>query len=144
MGMKLTLSDFGEVENDLKKMALLLETSGESRVVDAALTKAGEIVHRDILARAKVDPKRITGNLYEAIELGKPRTTARGLRRISTGVFKGKLASTAPHAHLVEFGHGGPAPAPPHPFVRPAFYARADEAFAIIREELARAIDSIK
>ena len=26
----------------------------------------------------------------------------------------------APHAHLVEFGHGGPQPAPPHPFFRPA------------------------
>ncbi len=25
----------------------------------------------------------------------------------------------APHAHLVEFGHGGPHPAPAHPFVRP-------------------------
>ncbi len=26
----------------------------------------------------------------------------------------------APHAHLVEFGHAGPHPAPPHPYMRPA------------------------
>jgi HK97 gp10 family phage protein len=26
---------------------------------------------------------------------------------------------TAPHAHLVEYGHGGIHPAPAHPFVRP-------------------------
>jgi hypothetical protein len=26
----------------------------------------------------------------------------------------------APHAHLVEYGHGGPNPAPAHPFLRPA------------------------
>jgi HK97 gp10 family phage protein len=26
----------------------------------------------------------------------------------------------APHAHLVEYGHGGPQPAPPHAFLRPA------------------------
>jgi len=26
----------------------------------------------------------------------------------------------APHAHLVEFGHGGPHAAPAHPFLRPA------------------------
>lgn len=26
----------------------------------------------------------------------------------------------APHAHLVEFGHGGPHPAPAYPFLRPA------------------------
>lgn len=29
----------------------------------------------------------------------------------------------APHAHLVEFGHGGPHPAPPHPYLRPALDA---------------------
>jgi len=26
----------------------------------------------------------------------------------------------SPHAHLVEYGHGGPNPAPAHPFLRPA------------------------
>src|SRR6056297_1127534 len=26
--------------------------------------------------------------------------------------------SSAPHSHLVEYGHGGPKPAPPHPFLR--------------------------
>ena len=30
------------------------------------------------------------------------------------------VLSTAPHSHLVEYGHGGPRPAPPHPFLRPA------------------------
>ena len=36
--------------------------------------------------------------------------------------------------------HGGPAPAPAHPFVRPAFDTRADEAFSeikrVLRDEL--------
>jgi len=27
---------------------------------------------------------------------------------------------TAPHAHLIEYGHGGESPAPAHPFLRPA------------------------
>lgn len=31
-----------------------------------------------------------------------------------------KVRFKAPHAHLVEFGHGGPHPAPAHPFLRPA------------------------
>jgi HK97 gp10 family phage protein len=30
-------------------------------------------------------------------------------------------AKIAPHAHLVEKGHGGPHPAPPHPFFRPTW-----------------------
>ena len=30
------------------------------------------------------------------------------------------VVATAPHAHLVEYGHGGKSPAPAHPFLRPA------------------------
>jgi len=30
------------------------------------------------------------------------------------------VIATAPHAHLVEYGHGGKSPAPAHPFLRPA------------------------
>ena len=38
------------------------------------------------------------------------------------------VQATAPHAHLVEYGHGGPQPAPPHPFLRKAFEANITEA----------------
>lgn len=31
-----------------------------------------------------------------------------------------RAGARAPHAHLVEYGHGGPHPAPAHPFLRPA------------------------
>lgn len=34
---------------------------------------------------------------------------------------EGVVREKAPHAHLVEFGHGGPAPAKEHPTMRPAF-----------------------
>lgn len=37
----------------------------------------------------------------------------------SPAVFVAVDRKQAPHAHLVEFGHGGPHPAPAHPFVRP-------------------------
>jgi HK97 gp10 family phage protein len=33
----------------------------------------------------------------------------------------GTVAAREPYAHLVEFGHKGPAPAGEHPFLRPAF-----------------------
>ena len=32
----------------------------------------------------------------------------------------------APHSHLVEFGHAGPHPAPPHPFMRPAILNKTE------------------
>ena len=41
------------------------------------------------------------------------------------------------YANPVEYGHGGPAPAPAHPFVRPAFDARAEEAYGEIKRVLA-------
>ncbi|MEG0936294.1 MAG: hypothetical protein RSJ41_12060, partial [Clostridia bacterium] len=46
------------------------------------------------------------------------------------------------YANQVEYGHGGPAPAPAHPFVRPAFDTMVDEAYgvmkAILRDELTK------
>ena len=41
------------------------------------------------------------------------------------------------YANPVEHGHGGPGRAPPHPFVRPAFDARAEEAYGEIKRVLA-------
>ena len=41
----------------------------------------------------------------------------------------------------VEYGHGGPAPAPAHPYIRPAYDTRADESYEIIREGLRDAIN---
>ena len=40
------------------------------------------------------------------------------------------------YANPVEKGHGGPAPAPAHPFVRPAFDVRKDEAYQIMKNIL--------
>ena len=137
------MGDFGEVQSDLLNMAATLATNGQGRVVDEALKKAAEPIRKDMFDQTLIDPKRRSGNLHESITVGKPGTS-RGVRRIKTGIFKNKLTTTAPHAHLVEFGHGGPAPAPPHPFIRPAFDRQADNAFRIIREELGKAIDDLK
>jgi HK97 gp10 family phage protein len=47
----------------------------------------------------------------------------------------------APHAHLVEKGHGGIHPAPPHPFMKPALDASKQEALTTIKEDLTTAIE---
>lgn len=49
---------------------------------------------------------------------------------------EGTVCEKAPHAHLVEFGHGGPAPAKEKPTMRPAF---EDERPSLVRG-LARAV----
>jgi HK97 gp10 family phage protein len=53
-------------------------------------------------------------------------------------VIAGINLKRAPHAHLVEFGHGGPHPAPPHPFLRPAAIAARPLVRQIIEDGLKR------
>ena len=59
---------------------------------------------------------------------------AKAAVNVKTGTLRGRIGarrskfedggwiviSRAPHSWLVEHGHGGPKPAPPHPFLRPA------------------------
>lgn len=91
---------------------------------------------------ASTDPRIRTGNLYKSIKMGKVKRRERSSGdTITIGVHAAQARAYAPHAHLVEFGHGGPAPAPPHPFVRPAFDAKADEAYLRMRQKLGELID---
>lgn len=47
----------------------------------------------------------------------------------------------APHAHLVEFGHGGPNAAPPHPYFRPGIAAAKPLAIRAIADGLRKVIE---
>lgn len=42
----------------------------------------------------------------------------------------------APAAHLVELGHGGPHPAPAHPFLRPAFAMFRRDAVTLVGKSI--------
>jgi HK97 gp10 family phage protein len=55
-----------------------------------------------------------------------------GLASVIVGVDRKK----APHAHLVEFGHGGKHPAPPRPFLRPALAAVRSAAKQVMSSEI--------
>ena len=84
------------------------------------------------------DPKIITDALHSSIHTGKVKQKRGGGKQVTIGVHHSE--NGAYYANPVEFGHGGPAPAPAHPFVRPAFDTRADEAFSeikrVLRDEL--------
>ena len=47
------------------------------------------------------------------------------------------VSARAPHAHLVEFGHGGPYPARPHPFIARAILEQATN----VQQAIARAFE---
>ena len=88
-----------------------------------------------LLHNASTDPKIITGDLYSSIHTHGVRKKRGGFgKHITIGVKHSEKG--AYYANPVEHGHGGPGPAPAHPFVRPAFDVRKDEAYQIMKNIL--------
>jgi len=133
--MSMTVRGTSELIDDFAAMAACL--SEDSDACDRILEIAAEPVHRQMKANASSNPKIITGTLYRSIQVGKPRKR-KANRSITIGVHHS--AEGAYYANPVEWGHGGPAPAPAHPFVRPAFDSTVDEAYDIIRDGLRDAV----
>lgn len=73
-------------------------------------------------------PTGPTGNLKKAVYASKLSASLTE----SAFAFAGIRPRKAPHAHLVEYGHAGPHPAPPHPFFRPA----VDEIMPSVKENI--------
>ena len=113
--MAIELRGFDDLQNDMVNMAYALD---QGPGVNRAL-KAGAVpIEEQMLHNASTDPKIITDALHSSIHTGKVKQKRGGGKQITIGV----------------------APAPAHPFVRPAFDTRADEAFSeikrVLRDEL--------
>ena len=132
--MAVDLQGFAELQNDLTAMAMSLENGSG---VDRALQAGAVHIEQQMLANASSDPKIITGALHGSIHTYKVKQRGGG-KQIPIGVKHSEAG--AYYANPVEHGHGGPGPAPPHPFVRPAFDARAEEAYGEIKRVLAEEI----
>lgn len=138
--MAIRTEGFGELTRDLLEMA---EKAG-GKAADKALKAGAKPIYEDMKQQATIDPKIRTKNLYKSIKIGRVgKTTRKGdyrtMKRISIGAYERnakEMGAYAPHAHLVEYGHGGPAPAPPHPFIGPAYDKHEAEAYAEIRRIL--------
>ena len=133
--MPMELQGFDNLRDDLTNMASNLEFGAG---VNRALQEGARPIEEQMLHNASTDPKIITDALHSSIHTGKVKQKRGGGKQITIGVHHSE--NGAYYANPVEFGHGGPAPAPAHPFVRPAFDARADEAFSeikrVLRDEL--------
>lgn len=103
----------------------------ENTLAGRALRAGAQVIYREIRRQATIDPRRRTHNLYNAIHVSGVRESMRNDNQRYIKMGTREYANTfAPHAHLVEYGHGGRAPAPPHPFVQPSFDRRVNDAFA--------------
>lgn len=111
--------------------------SAEQRGVVEGALKAAAVPVRDKIIENIDKGKHIwTGALRANISIGRTIGVRKSGYRIKIGV----IGNHAPHAHLVENGHGGPHPAPEHPFMAPAYEAAKEEAYAIMKAKLIEAI----
>ena len=129
--MAIELRGFDDLKDDLINMAAALD---QGQGVNRAL-KAGAVpIEEQMLHNASTDPKIITSDLYDSIRTGNIKKNRAGGKRITIGVHHKERGAF--YSNPVEFGHGGPAPAPAHPFVRPAFDVKSGEAFEEIKRVL--------
>lgn len=100
------------------------------KVMKNAIRAGGRAIRAAVIERAPIGPTgNLKANIVAKLVVYKESETA----ALIIGGKYGRYGKGA-HAHLVEFGHGGPAPAPPHPFMRPAFDESKSTALAKVEK----------
>ena len=132
--MALDMHGFSELAGDINKMANILNTDSEGAPAARRILQAAAVpIEEQMKANASSDPEIISGKLHDAISTGKVKKHKTTGLHITVGVHRKDWDDEEYYPAYVEYGHGGPGPAPAHPYVRPAFDTRQDEAFGIIR-----------
>lgn len=149
-GIKVPLGDVKDLLTALDRV----KRSYRNKYLRSGIRKATRLVQRAAKNRLKADAKDRKGTKDERTRLLEQSMTTKVTVNEATGKVygivgpdvktqgerDGKPYVPANIAHLVEFGHAGPAPAPPHPFLRPAFDETKDAAMSIIRDELEKGL----
>lgn len=142
--MAIETQGFDELIGDINKMAAKLNTADEGAPAARRILQAAAVpIDEQMKANASSDPKIITDKLHSAISTGRVKKHKRTGLHITIGVHRKDWDDEDYYPAYVEYGHGGPAPAPAHPYVRPAFDTRQDEAFGIIRNGLLNEIRNL-
>lgn len=120
MGCNLTIEGLNKVIEELYKKGYAIEQARSK-----ALNAGAEVVLDEIINHVPIKK----GTLIKTIKKGK-------LNKNGIGV--GSYGY--PIAWYVEYGHGGPHPAPPHPYIEPAWEASKGEANGVIAETLKKQV----
>ena len=99
-------------------MRIELDFSEIEQKIAEHINENAETIAKQVASDAKSSVNVVTGNLKRGIRAKKSKYDGGGWI----------VLSTAPHSHLVEYGHGGAGPAPPHPYLRPALDKNIDDA----------------
>lgn len=110
-------------EDTVRALFSVGEALADERVRDVLMVPAQLI--RDIAKRlvrvGTGQARRKGGESVNRAHLRDAIFATRGKSQsLAPSVIAGVDLKRVPHAHLVEFGHGGPHPAPPHSFLRAA------------------------
>jgi HK97 gp10 family phage protein len=126
--MEYELTGFEDLEANVTKLIAALDKTEVAKILETP----AKMLEDDIRARAPQGP---TGNLKRSImsKVYDDYAAAVAIIGINYGV--------AHHAHLVEFGHGGPHPAPAHPFFRPAWDSNKNQILQDVKQGLIDAVD---
>lgn len=140
MGAEFKIEGMGDLLDEVERMA-----TAPAKIENAALKAAAQpILEESQRNLEKESPHHLGKTSFKksSVDTGKLKDSGEvsNVKKDKYGGQYVKIQYTDPVAHLVEEGHGGPSPAPAHPFLRPAFEAKKDEAAAILTDELKEAL----
>lgn len=142
--MSLNTDGFDSLIADINAMAQKLDADGAGAgTAKTILTNAAQPIYAQMKANASTEIHAQSGDLQRALKIGKAKNSRKRGKYITIGVHRKDWKHTDYYPAYVEYGHGGPAPAPQHPYIRPAYDTKADEAYEIIRSGLRDAIDKL-
>lgn len=143
MGIK--TEGFDELANTLNE---LMRRADSWKIASKALHAGAEVILREMKQKTTVNPQVRTGDLHNALDYSGARLYGKR-KYITVGVHRKDWEKRAHkptsgenwyYPAYVEFGHGGPAPAPPHPYIRVSFDEMHPEALEamkrVLKEEL--------
>ncbi|MBI3150082.1 MAG: HK97 gp10 family phage protein [Betaproteobacteria bacterium] len=130
-----------------------LSRSVALKTARSATAAGARVIKKAAVANIEKSPSIETGSLHDSVivkRLGKNESsltsehivTVRGRGKVvKKGKNKGQRQTSAPHAHLVEFGTVN---MPAEPFLGPAFTQHKEAAVTAIKDKLAQRIAKVK
>lgn len=142
--MPMNIDGFQDLIADIHAMAEKIDADGAGAGTAAhILEDAAKPIHDQMVVNAGTEIHARTGDLRRALKIGNVKSSRRRGKYITIGVHRKDWSHEDYYPAYVEYGHGGPAPAPPHPYIRPAYDAQSDKSYEIIRSGLRDAIDKL-
>ena len=135
MSMNFSGAEFSALARDFERLAQVLGPPGAAAIMEES---ARPILER-MKQNASSNPHPRTGALVGAINTGPPTRKSGGVT-VTIGIHRRDWHGEPYYPAYVELGHGGPHPAPPHPYVRPAYDAASTESYERLRALLDQAL----